>query len=63
MIWCCDWCGRELNETVINTTYGHFCCQRCANDAEKYEHQYWESEHDEYFDDEGWWDSGADDEY
>ena len=35
MVWCCDYCGRELKETVINTFYGHFCCPRCADAAEE----------------------------
>ncbi len=35
MIWCCDWCGRELNGTGIDTSHGHFCCQHCADAAEK----------------------------
>ena len=35
MVWCCDYCGRELDETVITTPYGHFCCQHCADGAEE----------------------------
>ena len=82
MVWCCDYCGRELDGVGIDTPYGHFCCQRCANNAEidelqsdshnpygdEAEYEFWASqdlggEYDEYMDDEGWWDSGADDEY
>ena len=81
MVWCCDYCGRELDETAITTPYGHFCCQHCADDAEEEinidrhsskhhdplnngeELWFWDPEYDEYMDEAGWWDSGADDEY